>query len=89
MLAPSDWRSGDRFWLIEVVAPYGQGSGPDMIHWLKEHLPESVDRFRFARVGRGATAKRIVESRRLVGARWGARVLRDGQAGKASASAAR
>lgn len=75
MLKPAQWHSGRNFWLMEVLAPYEQGTGPRMIRWVKDNLPDTVDRFRFMRTGADNRLKRTVESRRLDGKSWGAQIL--------------
>ena len=76
MLAPADWRSGNRMWVIEIIAPYGQGTAAAVVHWLKRSLPETISRVRYLRSDAGRNLTRIVEVNRIKGAHWGIRVLR-------------
>ena len=32
-MRPQDWKSGDRLWVVEVIAPYGKGE--EMVSELK------------------------------------------------------
>ncbi|MAQ85151.1 MAG: hypothetical protein CMH12_18140 [Maritimibacter sp.] len=75
MLDPSDWRSGTIFWVVEMIMPYGQHTGADMVRWLKAHLPDTVDRVRYLRTKRADRPAKVIEVRRIEGAHCGARVL--------------
>ena len=75
MLDPSDWRSGSILWVVEMIMPYGQETGADMVRWLKAHLPDTVDRVRYLRTKRADRPAKVIEVRRIEGARWGTRVV--------------
>ncbi|MCV6584281.1 MAG: toxin-activating lysine-acyltransferase [Marinibacterium sp.] len=36
-----DWTSGDRAWIMDIVAPYGKGTGGRMLSWFRDTLPET------------------------------------------------
>ncbi len=56
-LAPNDWKSGDRLWLVDIVAPYG--GQDEMIKDLKEKVFPNQE-IKFLAVAEGnATAKKI------------------------------
>lgn len=75
MLKPAQWHSGRNFWLMEVLAPYEQGTGTKMMRWVKDNLPDTVNTVRFRRIGPDHKPKRVIESHRLQGKTWGARIL--------------
>jgi cytolysin-activating lysine-acyltransferase len=35
-MRPQDWKSGDRLWVVEVIAPFGKGE--EMVRDLKERV---------------------------------------------------
>lgn len=58
-LAPSDWNSGPRRWVIDILAPYG-GMMRGVGRWLMVPGNFSEREFYFRRVGSGNTTRRIV-----------------------------
>ncbi len=75
LLRPIQWRSGPKLWLMEIVAPYEQGTGAAAFRTFKEHIPEEIKSFRYARVDAEGKVRRVVESTRLHDKSWGARTL--------------
>lgn len=75
ILAPAEWRSGNRMWVIEIIAPYGQGTAAAVVHWLKRSLPDTIDKVRYLRSQSDNALKRIVEVNRMNGTQWGARLV--------------
>ena len=74
-LRPAQWRSGPKLWLMEIVAPYEQGTGAAVFRTFIEHIPEGVDTFRYARVDARGKVRRVVESTRLHDNSWGAKIM--------------
>jgi len=58
-LAPEDWRSGERLWLIDLVAPY-HGLTKSMVRWIMTPGNFTDRDFRFRRVTGGNRTRRIV-----------------------------
>ena len=58
-LAPQDWTSGDRLWIIDIMAPY-KGMTASMVRWVmgKGHFTEKE--FFFRRVDNDNRTRRIV-----------------------------
>ena len=58
-LLPEDWNSGDRLWLVDLVAPY-RGLTSGMVRWIMTpgHFTEGA--FRFRRVSVSNRTRRIV-----------------------------
>jgi len=75
ILLPAEWRSGDRMWVIEIIAPYGQGTAAAVVHWLKRSLPEKITKLRYIRSDQSRNLKRIVEMKRMNGAQWGTKLV--------------
>ncbi len=75
LLRPIQWRSGPKLWLMEIVAPYEQGTGANAFRAFKEHIPEGIKSFRYARVDAKGKVRRIVESTRLHDKSWGAKTI--------------
>ena len=75
LIRPAQWRSGPRLWMMEVVAPYQQGTGATVFRTFMEHIPEATDTFRYMRVDAEGKVRRIVESTRLHDNSWGARII--------------
>ncbi|WJS85371.1 toxin-activating lysine-acyltransferase [Paracoccus sp. TOH] len=74
-LRPAQWRSGPRLWLMEIVAPYEQGTGANAFRAFIEHIPEGIKSFRYLRVSGAGEVRRVVESTRLRDRSWGAKIL--------------
>lgn len=74
ILRPAQWRSGDRLWLMEVIAPYEQGSGGQVLRAFMRGLPEQIQRFRYLRIDNNNQVKKIVEINRR-GSGWSAPVV--------------
>ena len=70
-MSSHDWISGDRLWLMEIVAPYGQGSGRRMVRYFEEQLKPSVTEYRASRASRHAGTARVYLCRRLPSGRFG------------------
>ncbi len=72
---PTHWRSGKSLWLMDIVAPYGQGSGGQVLRAFMRDLPEKITRFRYQRVDKGRRPMKIVEINRREGGGWHAPVV--------------
>lgn len=59
VLAPQDWQSGDRLWLIDIIAPY-RGLTASISRWVMEPGQITDKEFRFRRVTRNSATRRIV-----------------------------
>ncbi len=75
-LQPADWRSGDRMWVIEIIAPYGQGTAAEVVRWLKRSLPKQINTVRYMRVQEDHRFEKVIEVRRISGAQWGTRTVK-------------
>jgi cytolysin-activating lysine-acyltransferase len=60
LLAPADWRSGDRLWLIDMIAPY-KGLASSITRWVMVPGQFAKGRFKFRRVGGDNATRRIVQ----------------------------
>jgi cytolysin-activating lysine-acyltransferase len=58
-LDPDDWTSGDRLWIIDLIAPY-RGMAAGMVRWIMQPGHFTDGDFRFRRVEGKAATKRIV-----------------------------
>lgn len=72
---PAQWRSGPVVWLMDIVAPYGQGSGGQVLRAFMLGLPEKITRFRYLRVDDSGNLEKIVEIKRREGGGWHAPVI--------------
>lgn len=73
-LRPRDWRSGDSFWVIDLWAPYGQGSGAAALHWLRHSLPPTIPQVTcLSPGGRGNRPPRRITCLRQPGGGWSLR----------------
>ena len=59
-LRPDDWASGSSFWVIDLIAPFGQA--PQIVTHIKNDMPH--DRVRTNRIVGDLKTPRIVEWRR-------------------------
>ncbi|KMW60145.1 hypothetical protein AIOL_000298 [Candidatus Rhodobacter oscarellae] len=73
-ILPKSWLSGDRMWIVEIIAPYNQQLGATAMNWLRRAVPEDVKRVRYMRTTPGRQ-NRIVEVSRGPGAIRGAKVI--------------
>ena len=73
-LTPAQWRSGPNLWLMEIIAPYEQGTGARAFRAFMEHIPAGISSFRYARVDANGKIRRFVESTRLTDGAWGAKI---------------
>ena len=74
-LLPAEWNSGPQMWVIEIIAPYGQGTAAQVVKWLKNNLGENVSSVRYMRVDAQHKTRKILEISRIKGTRWGARYI--------------
>jgi cytolysin-activating lysine-acyltransferase len=58
-LSPADWRSGDRLWLVDLVAPY-RGMTQGIVRWIMEPGNFAEREFCFRRVTGTNQTRRIV-----------------------------
>lgn len=75
LLTPAQWRSGPNLWLMDIVAPYGQGSGGQMLRVFMRGLPEKILRFRYMRVDANGKLRKIVDFKRRDTGGWHAPVI--------------
>lgn len=75
MLAPKEWASGRNLWIMEFLAPFGQGSGLSVLRWLRDTAPGGMDRLRYNRFKPQIDRVRVVEIRRRGHGRFGAKLL--------------
>lgn len=73
-LASADWMSGDRVWLMDLIAPYGQGSARAMVRHFEAALSADTTRYRFTRASRKPGMARLVTATRLPTGRFGSQV---------------
>jgi len=59
-LAPEDWQSGDRMWIIDLIAPY-KGLMQSIGRWMMEKGNVTDTRFSFRRVTGENQTRRIVQ----------------------------
>lgn len=74
-LTPAQWRSGPKLWLMEIIAPYEQGTGASAFRAFMDNIPEKIESFRYMRLNESGEIKRIIESTRLHDRSWGAKTL--------------
>lgn len=58
-LMPEDWNSGDRLWIVDIMAPY-KGMTFSMVRWIMEKGHFTDKDFFFRRVGDDNRTRRIV-----------------------------
>lgn len=58
-LDPNSWNSGDRLWIIDLIAPY-RGLAKGMVRWITQPGNFTDNDFRFRRVQGKTTTRRIV-----------------------------
>ncbi|WP_412509619.1 toxin-activating lysine-acyltransferase [Roseovarius sp. SYSU LYC5161] len=58
-LTPEDWTSGDRLWIVDIMAPY-KGMTRSMVRWIMEKGHFTDTDFFFRRVGDDDRTRRIV-----------------------------
>ncbi len=73
-LASKDWNTGNRLWLMDVIAPYGQGSAAKMIRYWHDSLQPDAREYRFVRPGKMPGAARTYVARRLNSGRFGSQM---------------
>jgi len=66
-LMPKDWVSGEQMWLLDIIAPYGQGTAAHVVRWLRHNVPSTVETLKYMRIGRDNRPSKIVQIRRLTG----------------------
>ncbi len=59
LLDPADWQSGDRLWLIDIIAPY-KGLTASISRWVMVPGQFTDGAFNFRRVSRDNATRRIV-----------------------------
>lgn len=74
-LRPAQWRSGPKLWLMEIIAPYEQGTGARAFRGFMKNIPDTIKNFRYMRIGADGRPKRVIESSRIHGKSWSAKVL--------------
>ncbi|MFC6712233.1 toxin-activating lysine-acyltransferase [Paracoccus cavernae] len=75
-LKPAQWRSGPQLWLMEIIAPYEQGTGANAFRAFMEHIPDGIQSFHYLRVSAAGKVRRVVKSTRLRDGSWGAKIIR-------------
>ncbi len=74
-LETQDWYSGNRLWIIDIVAPYEQGTGGQVLKWFSGGLPDHITTVNALRPGRNNLARHFTATR-MANGRWGCRVQR-------------
>jgi len=59
LLSAADWQSGDRLWIIDLIAPY-KGLTTSIVRWITVPGNLTKNDFRFRRVHNGKFTRRIV-----------------------------
>ncbi|QYX57009.1 toxin-activating lysine-acyltransferase [Roseovarius sp. SCSIO 43702] len=59
LLDPTDWQSGHRLWIIDLIAPY-RGLTSQIVRWIMVRGNFAEREFRFQRMGTGNDVRRIV-----------------------------
>lgn len=75
VLKPAEWRSGPNMWVIEIIAPYGQGTAAAVVKWLRHNLPDGIQTVKYQRIDRDTGVKRVIAVNRVKGAHWGAHLI--------------
>ncbi|MGP6086822.1 toxin-activating lysine-acyltransferase [Antarctobacter jejuensis] len=71
MIAPRDWASGNRAWIMEVIAPYpGSNLGAGLTRTFLKALGPDHGTARFPRFGAPGVLKHVTEFRRDGPDRW-------------------
>lgn len=58
-LRPDDWTSGDRLWIVDLMAPY-PGMTRSIVRWIMEPGKFTTRDFRFRRMQGRSTTRRVV-----------------------------
>jgi len=58
-LRPEDWQSGNRLWLIDLIAPY-PGLAKGLTRWVMERGNFTTKQFWFRRLAEGKRTRRVV-----------------------------
>lgn len=58
-LTPADWNSGERLWIVDIMAPY-KGMTSSMVRWIMQKGHFTDQEFLYRRVGEGNRTRRIV-----------------------------
>ncbi len=75
VLGAAEWASGPNVWLMDLVAPYGRGTGRVALRWFLDNLPRTKARIRYLKPGACGRPQKLVELTRRPGGRWGARAV--------------
>lgn len=71
MNAPAEWASGDRAWIMEVIAPYQEGNlGARITKGLLAALRPETKTIRFPRYAAPGQLRHVTEYRRRRGNKW-------------------
>ena len=68
---PSDWRSGTRMWVVEMVSLLPDGRGNRAIRWFLDKIPDRIGQLQFLRNAGDPRATRRVVFERNQNGRWG------------------
>lgn len=74
-LGGPDWSSGPNVWIMDVVAPYGEGTGRTAFKWFLDNIPRTTGRIRYLKPGPYGAARKLVELTRRPNGRWGAKAI--------------
>ncbi len=69
-IEPSDWRSGQRMWVIDMVSTFHNPAGSKAARWFLKNIPSHIKDLCWIREGTTAASRRIVVLKRK-NARWG------------------
>ncbi|MEM6693479.1 MAG: toxin-activating lysine-acyltransferase [Pseudomonadota bacterium] len=73
-LSTQDWISGSRLWLMDVVAPYGQGTAARMIRFWHQSLGPEVSEYHCIRRAKSQGQARRYMVRRMANGKFGSRM---------------
>ncbi len=77
LLTPKEWISGDRIWILDLIAPYGHGTTAELMRFWHRSLSPEVTQYHAQRWGKSREAVRRFTARRLPNGRWGSRMWKD------------
>lgn len=73
--SPAEWRSGNNFWIVNIIAPFGGFGGGHVMNWLRRVIAPGT-RVRYQRPSRLGLDHRIVQVTRGTGKIWSLEILK-------------
>lgn len=77
-LQPAEWRSGQSFWIVEIIAPFDEPGPGVVMRRVVEAIAARRKGVRYLRTDESGAVRRIVESKLLPNNRLGARLISTG-----------